>query len=123
MCHFLQKVSSRHFLFTTFSARMEGSQIVQLNIGGVKFSTTQSTLSKSDYFTFILSDSRHLVKDNEGSIFIDRNGSYFEPILHYLRTGVWKIPKVRCVDLNIEIVGNGRRIYSTRSCVLSYRST
>lgn len=71
------------------------SEIVNLNIGGIKFSSTQSTLAKSDYFTFLLSDNTHLVKDKEGNIFIDRNGTYFEPILHYLRTGVWKVPKVR----------------------------
>src|SRR4051794_6034173 len=33
------------------------------------------------------------MKDEEGSIFIDRNGRYFEPILNYLRTGELFIPQ------------------------------
>mmetsp|Transcript_15613 Transcript_15613/g.17352 ORF Transcript_15613/g.17352 Transcript_15613/m.17352 type:complete len:357 (+) Transcript_15613:12-1082(+) len=63
-------------------------QIVKLNIGGVKFVTTSSTLTKSgqNFFTSLLSGRFSPLKDEEGYIFIDRNGKYFSPLLDFLRT-------------------------------------
>lgn len=43
--------------------------------------------------TALVSEKHPVLKDEDGFIFIDRNGSCFEPILDYLRTGIWSIPK------------------------------
>ncbi len=79
------------------------SYLVKLNIGGVKYITTQETLCKygKNYFSYLLSESYSTVTDEKstlskifkiGYIFIDRDGKYFEPILEYLRTGEFLQP-------------------------------
>lgn len=65
------------------------SSIVQLNIGGTKFETTEQTLSKSGYFKALLSG-KHADKRKE--YFIDRNARYFEYVLDYMRYGRVSIP-------------------------------
>jgi hypothetical protein len=67
--------------------------VVKLNIGGVKFSTSNETLKKYDCF---LSNLDPLKKDKDGNIFIDRNGKLFEYILEYLRSDT--VPKYEDVD-------------------------
>jgi hypothetical protein len=72
--------------------------IVELNVGGKVFCTTDTTLlsvhregEELDYFkslvTNIQNDARHLVKDKHGIVFIDRCPLYFHHILNYLRDG------------------------------------
>ncbi|PRP77791.1 hypothetical protein PROFUN_07733 [Planoprotostelium fungivorum] len=70
--------------------------VVELNIGGFKYTTTRSTLEgplgQSSYFTALLSGRYNGTKDRKGAFFIDRDGQYFGPILEYLRTGQLNIP-------------------------------
>lgn len=70
------------------------SQIIKLNIGGVKYWTTRSTLlaSGDNYFSALVDGRWKASLDEDGFIFIDRNGKYFEPILDYLRMGRWRCP-------------------------------
>lgn len=66
------------------------NEIVGLNIGGHIFQTTRSTLTLGEphspnYFTKILSGVYSADYDNQGNIFIDRDGAIFHFILSYLR--------------------------------------
>ncbi|CAF1044290.1 unnamed protein product [Rotaria magnacalcarata] len=60
---------------------------VLLDIGGRHFSTTVDTLTneKNTFFTALFSKNWQLEKDNEGRIFIDRNGDLFVEILEFMR--------------------------------------
>ncbi|XP_008842426.1 BTB/POZ domain-containing protein KCTD14 [Nannospalax galili] len=64
--------------------------VVELNVGGQFYTTTMSTLllkHPGTKFSEILSRSSKPCKDAGGRFFIDRPGTYFGPILDYLRTG------------------------------------
>ena len=87
------------------------SEIVKLNVGGRKYTTTRSTLEKcgESFFTQMLAndDTRHIPceKDEEGYIFIDRNGETFTEVLDYMRSGeilVETAIKRRKVDVEID---------------------
>lgn len=71
-------------------------EVIRLNIGGYKYWTKQTLLQHGakNFFSGLLSETSNfaVVKDEKGFIFIDRNGKYFEPILDYLRTSIWKCP-------------------------------
>src|ERR1700733_2793258 len=68
-------------------------KVIKFNVGGKKYVTTLSTLkSKGENFLTLIAENESsgiltIIKDEEGFIFIDRNGRAFEPILDYLRTG------------------------------------
>jgi hypothetical protein len=63
------------------------SGIINLNIGGKKFSTTVSTLRKQEFNTFfdIINDPYKFIIDDSGSFFFDRSPKFFELILDHLR--------------------------------------
>nr|XP_013006630.1 BTB/POZ domain-containing protein KCTD14 [Cavia porcellus] len=63
--------------------------VVELNVGGQIFTTTTDTLRKypGSRLAEMLSSSATACKDAEGRFFIDRPGTYFHPILDYLRSG------------------------------------
>ena len=71
---------------------MQGD-IVSLNVGGIIYTTTRSTLLSADsnqdnnYFTSLLSERFPVLKDDQGNIFIDRDGKNFRYIINYLRGG------------------------------------
>jgi len=70
---------------------------VTLNVGGEKFVTTWSTLTRinNSYFTSLLSNNSWKQQlDGKGRIFIDRNGELFTYILDYLRTGEIDFPEL-----------------------------
>ena len=62
-------------------------KIVTLNVGGSKYTTTLSTLTKyPDSMLGAMFSGRHaLVQQEDGSYFIDRDGETFSYILSYLR--------------------------------------
>lgn len=62
-------------------------RVISLNVGGYKFVTTLSTLTKdsNSMLAAMFSGRHHLNTDSEGRYFIDRDGSYFEHILNFLR--------------------------------------
>ncbi len=73
---------------------MDSQQLVKLNVGGTRYMTTVATLTGrgNNFFTALLKPGTPLVRDDEGYIFIDRDGSYFGPLLTYLRTGELDVP-------------------------------
>ncbi len=69
------------------------NDIVKLNVGGWKYDTTRSTLgvgSTCNFFTRMLDDDDTgripCERDEEGRIFIDRDGRTFEGVLNYMRS-------------------------------------
>lgn len=72
------------------------SSVVKLNIGGVRYITSKHTLLQDgaggSFFSGLLSGRFSAEMVDGDYYFIDRNGRYFEPILDYLRTGVWDLP-------------------------------
>ncbi|XP_046686231.1 BTB/POZ domain-containing protein KCTD3 [Homalodisca vitripennis] len=62
--------------------------IVHLNVGGTRFSTSRQTLMwiPDSFFTALLSGRISSLKDENGAIFIDRDPKLFATILNYLRT-------------------------------------
>jgi len=61
----------------------------KLNVGGVKYETTIETLIRhSWFFRTLLFDILDLnsIKDEDGFIFVDRDGYLFKNILSYMRT-------------------------------------
>ncbi|XP_077866824.1 BTB/POZ domain-containing protein KCTD3-like [Saccoglossus kowalevskii] len=63
-------------------------EIVHLNVGGRRFSTSRQTLTwiPDSFFSSLMSGRISSVKDETGAIFIDRDPTLFVPILNYLRT-------------------------------------
>ncbi|CAH3194605.1 unnamed protein product [Porites evermanni] len=80
------------------SKRMETMQLsnkVKLNVGGVLFTTTVQTLTKDpDSMLAAMFSGRFPMKPTEdGTFFIDRDGTYFRYILNYLRDGKLSLPE------------------------------
>ena len=105
---------------------VSGDDIISLNVGGQKFTTTRSTLCQvegsllSTMFSGRWEDS--LKRDQDGAVFFDFNPQYFGYILEYLRTKKIatpekpaKLPKVSPDDWQnftalIEYLGLGEEI-------------
>eukprot|EP00118_Oscarella_pearsei_P007795 m.39019 g.39019 ORF g.39019 m.39019 type:complete len:255 (+) comp32660_c0_seq1:89-853(+) len=83
--------------------------IVKLNIGGVPYETTESTLLShpNSFFSSLLSQRLPTTLDANGAYFIDRTGEYFLPVLHYLRTRHIFIPH----NIDLEAVQEEARYY------------
>ncbi|XP_016300410.1 SH3KBP1-binding protein 1-like [Sinocyclocheilus anshuiensis] len=62
--------------------------IIHLNVGGKRFSSSRQTLTRvpDSFFSSLLSGRISTLKDETGAIFIDRDPSLFAPILNFLRT-------------------------------------
>jgi hypothetical protein len=63
-------------------------EIVMLNVGGVLYTTTRSTLlrPKNSLFTGLLSGKLGSLKDDQNRLFIDRNGEVFKWVLEWMRS-------------------------------------
>ncbi|XP_062966275.1 SH3KBP1-binding protein 1 isoform X3 [Cynocephalus volans] len=63
-------------------------QVIHLNVGGKRFSTSRQTLTwiPDSFFSSLLSGRISTLKDETGAIFIDRDPTVFAPILNFLRT-------------------------------------
>ena len=74
-------------------SEQEISYPIVLNVGGIKYETTASTLKNYDnsFFVKMFSGNFSLEPSKDGSYFIDRSGKYFEYILDYLRNGIVNI--------------------------------
>nr|AAH84083.1 LOC494998 protein [Xenopus laevis] len=62
--------------------------VIHLNVGGKRFSTSRQTLTwaSESFFSSLLSGRIPTLKDETGAIFIDRDPTVFSPILNFLRT-------------------------------------
>ena len=65
------------------------SSIVKLNVGGQHFTTSVQTLKKdpNSMLAAMFSGKFEMKPSEDGSFFIDRDGTYFRFILNYLRNG------------------------------------
>jgi hypothetical protein len=72
----------------------DSKELVRLNVGGVIYDTTVSTLCKEESFLSALVSGRHALvrSERDDAIFIDRDGVAFRHILNYLRRGRLLIP-------------------------------
>ena len=62
---------------------------IKLDVGGITFTTSTTTLTcDSDSMLAAMFSGRHELKQEEdGTVFIDRDGTHFRYILNYLRDG------------------------------------
>uniref|UniRef100_A0A8D2DAE8 SH3KBP1-binding protein 1 n=1 Tax=Sciurus vulgaris TaxID=55149 RepID=A0A8D2DAE8_SCIVU len=70
------------------SGRGPPGEVIHLNVGGKRFSTSRQTLTwiPDSFFSSLLSGRISTLKDETGAIFIDRDPTVFAPILNFLRT-------------------------------------
>jgi len=93
------------------SENLPFDEIVNLNVGGYKYSTSISTLQARggiNFLSILVGNDREgkipAKRDKEGNIWIDRNGKIFGIILEYLRTGKLFIPsKVSKDQIEVEL--------------------
>lgn len=75
----------------------EGMSIVELNVGGVFYTTSMATLMKEPDSLlaqmFSQKSKSQLVKDNKGRVFLDRDGVLFRYVLDYLRNQALILPE------------------------------
>ncbi|CAJ0957186.1 unnamed protein product, partial [Mesorhabditis belari] len=78
--------------------------IINLNVGGRRFSTSRGTLTwiPDSFFTSLVSGRIPTVKDELGAIFIDRDPDVFRVILNYLRTKQVELRSVSVSSLKHE---------------------
>ncbi|XP_075438878.1 SH3KBP1-binding protein 1 [Ascaphus truei] len=69
-------------------AGVRSGEVIHLNVGGKRFSTSRQTLTwaSDSFFSSLLSGRISTLKDETGAIFIDRDPTVFAPILNFLRT-------------------------------------
>lgn len=68
--------------------------VIELNVGGVHYSTTKATLikEKDSKLCALFNDLDKLTKDNKGRIFLDRDGVLFRYVLDFLRDEELNLP-------------------------------
>lgn len=90
-------------------------KIISLNIGGFKYCTSATTLTKypNTFFSCLLSENIPSTRDQDGAFFIDRDGQFFGPILTWLRTQEISIP----VAMNKNDVLREAKFYSLQPLV------
>ncbi|XP_072172539.1 uncharacterized protein [Diadema setosum] len=71
------------------------SSYVGLNVGGIVFQTSRTTLTSQseNFFTPLLSGQFESAKDESGNFLIDRDGQIFRHVLNYLRNGKLVLPE------------------------------
>jgi hypothetical protein len=76
---------------------IDNGEPIVLEVGNFVFKTTISTLKKipNSYFSALLSGQYPIVRQSDGSIFIDRDGKHFSSILSFMRSGFLAKPKDR----------------------------
>lgn len=96
------------------STRPTSRDIVRLNVGGHLYTTTKSTLTR--YYSSGL-DNILLNLDDEGNVFVDRDGRMFQYILGFLRNGELCLPDDFSDFDSLTTEVNLYRIYELSSCL------
>ena len=94
----LRRLREEQEVYDSMSKKMESMQLstkVNLNVGGQHFTTIVQTLTKDpDSMLGAMFSGRFPMKPSEdGTFFIDRDGTYFRYILNYLRDGSYLYQK------------------------------
>ena len=95
---------------------MDGKvDIVQLNVGGRRFTTSKQTLTwiPESFFVSLLSGRIPSTRDEVGAIFIDRDPDLFEIILHFMRT-----KEVNPRDRNIRNIRTEAEYYGLQPLII-----
>uniref|UniRef100_A0A914EHL8 BTB domain-containing protein n=1 Tax=Acrobeloides nanus TaxID=290746 RepID=A0A914EHL8_9BILA len=75
---------------------MDHSDVIKLDVGGKKFETTKSTITKYDtMLRRMFADNFEPKLNSEGYVFIDRPGKNFDYILNCMRDGKVALPTDR----------------------------
>jgi len=84
------------------------NDIVNLNVGGTRFSTSRHTLCSvpDSFFSSLLSGRIPSYRDETGALFIDRDPKYFGIILHFLRT-----KEIDLNEVNISLLKHEAEFY------------
>ncbi|ESO87705.1 hypothetical protein LOTGIDRAFT_179235 [Lottia gigantea] len=79
-------------------------EIIHLNVGGTRFSTSRQTLTwiPDSFFTSMLSGRISSLQDETGAIFIDRDPKIFAVVLNFLRTKEIDLKNVEVSSLRHE---------------------
>jgi len=85
----LDEAKRQHKEITMKLQKFHFGEQIQLNVGGRKFTTLLKTLRREpqSVLAFMFSGKFGLKKGDDGSFFIDRDGTFFHHILTYLRDG------------------------------------
>ena len=94
----LRRLREEQEVYDSMSKKMESMQLstkVNLNVGGQHFTSTVHTLTKDpDSMLAAMFSGRFPMKPSEdGTFFIDRDGTYFRYFLNYLRDGKLSLPE------------------------------
>ena len=98
----MTKVSKEKVAFDTVAKKLKHvhfSKILKLNVGGQVFSTSLETVKKDpgSMLHAMFSERFDTKATEDGSYFIDRDGTHFRYILNYLRTGQLLVPEDKTV--------------------------
>ncbi len=118
-------------IFEKQTVNGQSSDILKLNIGGVHYATTIKTLRScpNTLLDCLTSDGVDVKLDDQGHVFIDRNGKLFAYILDFLRTGniAWPtdVAKRNMLLAEIQFYGLGDKMVPSYTITLSskYNST
>lgn len=91
------------------------NDIVQLNVGGRRYTTSKQTLTwiSESFFVSLLSGRIPSMRDEVGAIFIDRDPDLFEIILHFMRT-----KEVNPKDRNIRNLRTEAEFYGLQPLII-----
>jgi hypothetical protein len=85
--------------------RQEWGSLIKLNVGGRTYTTSKTTLTRYDDSLLgrMFSGRHDLATDEEGRVFVDRNGELFEHVLDFLREGTaWVAPEDTTLMIRLE---------------------
>jgi hypothetical protein len=78
---------------TSIGTALRQNDVVLLDVGGERFTTTLATLTKfrDTFFGALFAGGYTVPRQDDNSVFIDRDGTHFRSILNFLRSGtmVW----------------------------------
>ncbi len=85
------------------------TDLIRLNVGGVVYDTTRTTLVRNPFFAILLSDdSRWTGGQIDGRYFIDRSGIAFDHVLNLLRSGNYEFPEEYVEELEFFMIGSDK---------------